>query len=90
MNISSNALVSNSDMIKNYKSCREKAERLGKIVIFKNNQPDAVLLPVDEFERLSIVIDYLDSLEEKNLDSLLELYRAKRPARIAMSASETL
>jgi len=89
MNIPIDSIVSNSDMIKNYKSCREKAERLGKIVIFKNNQPDAVLLPVDEFERLSIVIDYLDSLEEKNLDSLLELYRAKRPARIAMSTSET-
>jgi prevent-host-death family protein len=76
-------------MIKNYKSCREKAERHGKIVIFKNNQPDAVLVPVTEFERLSLVIDYLDSLGEKNLDKLLDLYNAKRVARVPIAASET-
>jgi hypothetical protein len=30
MNVSTEAIVSNSDMIKNYKACREKAEKLGK------------------------------------------------------------
>ena len=64
MNVSTEAIVSNSDMIKNYKACREKAENLGKIFILKNNQPDAVLFSVSEYERLSAFIEYLETLEE--------------------------
>jgi len=74
MNILTKAIVSNSEMIKNYKACREKAESLGKIFILKNNQPDAVLFSIDEYERLSAFIEYLESLEghdiEKFIDSL--------------------
>lgn len=71
MNVSTTAIVSNSDMIKNYKACREKAEALGKIFILKNNQPDAVLFSVAEYERLSAFIEYLESLGEKETDELL-------------------
>lgn len=72
MNIITKAIVSNSDMIKNYKSCREKAESLGKIFILKNNQPDAVLFSVDEYERLSIFIEYLESLDVKDIAKFIE------------------
>lgn len=72
MNISANAIVSNSEMIKNYKACREKAELLGKIFILKNNQPDAVLLSIMEYERLSVFIEYLESLEEEDRARALE------------------
>jgi prevent-host-death family protein len=54
-------------MMKNYKACREKAESFGKIFVFKNNQPDAVLFSIEEYERLSIFIEYLESLEEKDI-----------------------
>ena len=67
MNVSTTAIVSNSEMIKNYKSCREKAERTGKIVVLKNNQPDAVLFSVAEYDRLSPFIEYLESLEEEDV-----------------------
>lgn len=63
MNIFTKAIVSNSEMIKNYKTCREKAEELGKIFVLKNNQPDAVLFSIDEYERMSDFIEYLESLE---------------------------
>ena len=53
MIISTKTIVSNSEMIKNYKSCREKSEVYGKIFILKNNQPDAVLMSINEYERLS-------------------------------------
>lgn len=53
-------------MIKNYKACREKAEHLGKIFILKNNQPDAVLFSIIEYERISAIIEYLESLSEKD------------------------
>ena len=72
MNVSTAAIVSNSDMIKNYKACREKAEKLGKIFILKNNQPDAVLFSVAEYERLSAFIEYLESLEETVITDFLE------------------
>ena len=66
MIISTKALVSNSEMIKNYKACREKADDYGKLFILKNNQPDAVLLSIDEYERLSVVIEYFESLKAED------------------------
>ena len=72
MNISTKAIVSNSEMIKNYKACREKAESLGKIFVLKNNQPDAVLIPISEYERLSVFIEYLEGLEEKDIKKFTE------------------
>lgn len=72
MNISTKAIISNSEMIKNYKACREKAEGLGKIFILKNNQPDAVLFSITEYERLSVFIEYLESLEEKDIAKIIE------------------
>lgn len=72
MNFSASAIVSNSEMIKNYKACREKAEKLGKIFILKNNQPDAVLFSVAEYDRLSVFIEYLESLDEKDVDEYIK------------------
>ena len=66
------AIVSNSDMIKNYKTCREKAESLGKIYVLKNNQPDAVLFSITEYERLSVIIEYLESLDVKDFTKVIE------------------
>jgi PHD/YefM family antitoxin component YafN of YafNO toxin-antitoxin module len=72
MNILTKAIVSNSEMIKNYKSCREKAEGFGKIFILKNNQPDAVLFSISEYKRLSVFVEYLESLEEKDIEKFTE------------------
>lgn len=72
MNISAKAIVSNSDMIKNYKGCREKAECFGKIFILKNNQPDAVLFSIAEYERLSAFIEYMESLEDQDMEKVIE------------------
>lgn len=74
MNISTKEIVSNSDMIKNYKTCRDKAEISGKLFILKNNQPDAVLFSIDEYEKLSVLIEYLESIEEKDFVKALESF----------------
>ena len=71
MNISTKAIVANSEMIKNYKACREKAESFGKIFILKNNQPDAVLFSIAEYERLAVFIEYLESLEENDIAKVI-------------------
>ncbi|MDD2190465.1 MAG: hypothetical protein PHV71_05215 [Eubacteriales bacterium] len=67
MNMSTTMIVSNSDMIKNYKTCREMAERLGKIFVLKNNQPDAVLFSIAEYERVAVFMEYLESLGEEEI-----------------------
>jgi PHD/YefM family antitoxin component YafN of YafNO toxin-antitoxin module len=72
MNILTKAIVSNSEMIKNYKSCREKAETFGKIFVLKNNQPDAVLFSITEYERLSGFIEYLESLEGEDISKFTD------------------
>ena len=61
MKFCTKGIVSNSDMIKNYKTCREKAEDIGKIIIFKNNQPDAVLFSISEYARIAPFLEYLET-----------------------------
>ena len=78
MNISTKAIVSNSEMIKNYKTCREKAESFGKIFIMKNNQPDAVLFSNAEYERLSAVIEYLESMEEIDSQKIIAHLKSEK------------
>lgn len=63
MKISTHSIVSTSDMIKNYKVCRSKAEEFGKVFIMKNNKPDAVLSSITNYERFSDVIEHLESLK---------------------------
>ena len=72
MKISTNAIVSNSEMIKSYKACREKAELFGKIFVLKNNQPDAVLVSVKEYTKLALLIEHIDSLDESAHDAFVE------------------
>ena len=82
MNISTKAIVSNSEMIKNYKSCREKAEIFGKIFVLKNNQPDEycfLFLNMRGFQYLSSIWKVL---REKILQNLLILYQKKGKEKI--------
>jgi PHD/YefM family antitoxin component YafN of YafNO toxin-antitoxin module len=72
MNISTEAIVSNSEMTKNYKACREMAESIGKIFILKNNQLDAVLFSIKEYEKLSALIEYLETLEDAAIAKIIE------------------
>ena len=72
MLISTNSIVSNSEMIKNYKACRDKAESCGKIFILKNNQPDAVLFSVAEYDRFSALIEFMETLDDKGIAAVIE------------------
>ncbi|MHB1154575.1 MAG: hypothetical protein ACYCWE_03290 [Eubacteriales bacterium] len=82
MHIQTKAIVSNSEMIKNYKGCRDKAETFKKIYILKNNQPDAILFSMTEYERISILIEYMESLDDEDaakfIDSLPKKEKNKK------------
>jgi len=71
MNIQKKAIVSNSEMIKFYKLCRDKAECYGKIFVFKNNQLDAVLFSIAEYERLSPFLEYLETLSDVDFETAI-------------------
>ena len=76
MKIIKESIVSNSDMIKNYKSCREKAENTGRLYVFKNNQLDAVLFSLIEFEKLTPVLEYFESLSMEDSVTALNLLQS--------------
>jgi len=82
MKITSKSIVSNSDMIKNYKDCRMKADEYGKIFILKNNQPDAVLFSIAEYEKLSGIIEYMEGLNEQNFTKVVDSFPAEVNKRI--------
>lgn len=82
MYIQSKAIVSNSEIIKNYKNCRDKTEALGKIFILKNNQPDAVLFSIKEYERLCILIEYLESLEDEDSEKFINALPKQEKRRV--------
>lgn len=71
MKVSIKDIVSNSDMIKNYKTCREKTEDTGKIFIFKNNQPDAVLFSIAEYEKIAPFVEFLENHNEEETANLV-------------------
>lgn len=77
MNISKERIISNSGMTKNYKAGREKAERAGKIFVLKNDQPDAVLFSINEYERIAVLIEYLESYEGKDVAAFTESFPKK-------------
>ncbi len=74
MKIRTRAIVSNSEIIKNYKDCREKAEEFGKIFIMKNNKPDAVLFSISEYEKIAPFIEHLEDLSEEEIASHYEAF----------------
>ncbi len=76
MKISKEGIVSNSDMIKNYKSCREKAESTGRLFIFKNNQLDAVLFSLSEFEKLTPILEYFEKLSDEDRVTAMNLLKS--------------
>ncbi len=75
MKILKSAIVSNSDMIKNYKTQREQAEIIGKIFIFKNNQPNAVLFSISEYERVAEILERLETMSASDHSLVLEYIR---------------
>jgi PHD/YefM family antitoxin component YafN of YafNO toxin-antitoxin module len=76
MKILKEGIVSNSDMIKNYKSCRDRAENTGRLFIFKNNHLDAVLFSLSEFETLTPILEYFESLSKEDNVTALNLLQS--------------
>lgn len=66
-----------SDLANKYDKCRRLAKSYGSVVILKDNQPDAVLLTIDEFEKLSRSSGKSDNFRKAGVaDLLMQLPKA--------------
>ena len=54
-----------------------KADSYGKIIILKNNQPDAVLFSIAEYERLSVLIESAEGISEQELSKAADFLSAE-------------
>ncbi len=73
MKIPKEAIVSNSDIIKNYKTQRDRVEMIGKLFIFKNNQPDAVLFSIDAYDKVADYLELLEIMNDEEREKLLDM-----------------
>lgn len=82
MKISKSTIVSNTDIIKNYKKHRDIAEELGRIIVFKNNRPDAVLFSITEYEKIAEILEAFETLNDEEASHVLEFIQKERTKEI--------
>jgi hypothetical protein len=85
MKIHQSEIVSNTDIIKNYKKQRDKAEELGKIIVFKNNRPDAVLFSITEYEKIAEIQEAFEALNEDEITHVIDFVRKERTKAILLT-----
>lgn len=69
LKITKQDIVSTSEVVKNFPKLRVKVKERSKMIIFKNNKPDLVLLNFEEYEKLLQKIDVMeDILIAKNIE----------------------
>ena len=62
MSAFTDSFISTSDLQKNTKKCFEWLDRIKKKVILSNNKPRAILISIDEYERLSHLSSVIPSV----------------------------
>jgi hypothetical protein len=71
--ITVNVLVSDwTYLVDKHEKCRGLANYFGKVIILKNKQPDAVLLPIAEYEKLSQEFEVSDRFSKTNIVDLVK------------------
>ncbi len=77
-------MISVTDLLKGFKTTLEKltSRQLDKVAVMKNNKPEAVIISVDEYERLQSK-HYWNRLDE-------ETYLAKAYESLTDSYSKTI
>ena len=80
LKISTDAIVTNSEIIKKYRSVREKAELKGKVFILKNNRPDAVLYSIAAYKRFSVLIEHVEELNNEDYLKFMDYVPHEEPS----------
>lgn len=67
MKILDEEIISNTDIVKEYKTCRDKAKKFGKAFIFKNNTPDMVLVDIDLYKKFEALMEEAEHIAIYNM-----------------------
>ncbi|MGL5723223.1 type II toxin-antitoxin system Phd/YefM family antitoxin [Cetobacterium sp.] len=57
-----NDIVSSSELVKNFSKFRDEVKKKSKMIVFKNNKPDMVLVDFDEYEKLLTNLEILEDI----------------------------
>lgn len=98
LTIREEVIVSSTDIVRDFKKCREKVKEFSHLIVFKNNTPDLAVVDYKEYKRLIEIANFLDDIdiarmveERDKRDSgkrhTLEEVRAKR-AKIKSKANQ--
>ena len=60
--ITKQEIVSTSEVVRNFSKIRAEVKENSRMIIFKNNKPDLVLLDFDEYEKLLERINIMEDL----------------------------
>lgn len=60
-----NEMMSSTEVVRNFKSLLDsiKTKKRSKVAIMRKNTLEAVLLPIEEYERLQECMEYMENLE---------------------------
>lgn len=61
-------------VVNKYDKCRGLANYFGKVIILKDEQPDSVLLPIDEYEKLCQSFKKSDNFNEPKIVDLVKRF----------------
>lgn len=67
--ITKNEIVSSSELVKNFSKFRNKVKNNSKLIIFKNNKPDLVLIDFNQYEKL---LEQIDAMEDILISKTIE------------------
>ena len=60
--ITKQEIVSTSEVVRNFSKIRAEVKENSRMIVFKNNKPDLVLLDFDEYEKLLERINIMEDL----------------------------
>lgn len=63
LTIKENEIVSTTDIVRDFKTCRKKAKELDHVIIFKNNAPDLALVDYKSYSKLVKLASILDDID---------------------------
>ena len=67
--ITKNEIVSSSELVKNFSKLRNKVKENSRLIVFKNNKPDLVLIDFNQYEKL---LEQIDTMEDILISKTIE------------------
>ena len=67
--ITKQEIVSTSEVVRNFSKIRAEVKENSRMIVFKNNKPDLVLLDFDEYEKL---LEHINIMEDLLISKTIE------------------